>query len=230
MSSSLLALSPSSFAPGSLWASLLTWLHDDRRPLLAALGFMPIASLSLALMNVLPLHHAMRWLVLPAVLGLAFTCARAPRLRRLATHGLLAGMVATAVYDLSRLTLVLAGVWGDFIPVIGRMALCDASAHWAWGYLWRFFLNGGLMGVACAMLPIRGGRMGAAFGVAICLGLFATLRLCPSAQQVMFTLTPTTCAAALIGHLEFGAVLGRLLAVWDRGSASMAVTPALGGL
>ena len=99
--------------------------------------------------------------------------------------GLAAGIVATGVYDLFRLTLVLAGAWTDFIPRLGQMALGDPAASPLWGYLWRYVYDGGAMGVTFAMLGRRGMGEGLAFGVAICLCLFATLALAPGAQAAL---------------------------------------------
>ena len=181
------------------------------RWLFVALGFVPIGALCFALFGWVPLHLSARFLVLPSLvlaiaLGLKF-----PHWGRLALLGFAAGVVATAVYDITRLLLVYVDIWPDFIPPIGRLAMLDADAHPFWGYLWRFVGNGGGMGLAFAMLPWRGTRAGMAYGVLICLCLFATLLLAPGAQARLFPLTWVTAAAAMIGHLDYGAVLGYLL-------------------
>jgi len=181
------------------------------RALFALLGFTPIGSLCLALFGAVPLPLSALFLVLPAS-GLAITLGiRNPRLGQLAAQGLIAGIVATAVYDLLRLSFVLTGTWGDFIPVIGRMVLQDASAAPVWGYLWRYLGNGGAMGITFALLPWRGMRAGMVYGTAICCCLFGTLILAPGAQTALFHLTPVTATTALIGHLLYGATLGWLL-------------------
>ncbi len=100
------------------------------------------------------------------------------------------------------------------IPAIGRMALLDQAASPVWGYLWRFVCNGGAMGIAYAMLPWHGTRSGMVFGTAVCLCLFVTLLLAPGAQETMFPLTGATAIAALIGHLDYGLVLGYLTKTW----------------
>jgi hypothetical protein len=139
---------------------------------------------------------------------------RHPAWGRRALLGLVAGMVATGIYDLLRLGLAGAGLWGDPIPSIGRMALADPDAHPFWGYLWRFVGNGGGMGLAFAMLPWRGVRLGIAYGSSICLGLLGLLAAWPEAQLHFFPLTPVTAAGAMAGHWVYGAVLGGLTARW----------------
>jgi len=126
--------------------------------------------------------------------------------------GYCAGFVATGIYDLLRLALMLLGLWADPIPNIGRVLLNDPSASWLWGYAWRFLGNGAGMGLTYAMLPWRGVRSGIIYGSAICLGLFALLALVPAAQTHFFPLTLPTAIGAMGGHRVYGAVLGRLSA------------------
>jgi hypothetical protein len=182
--------------------------------LLAALGFVPIACLCFALFGWMSLQLSTRVVVLPAI-GLALLVGlRYPTLGSIALQGLVVGMLATAIYDLVRLTFVLAGAWNDFIPVIGRLALGDPQASPLWGYLWRYLGDGGAMGVTFVLLPWRGLRAGLIFGALICCCLFATLLLAPTAQQVLFPLSPITAAAALLGHLIYGGFLGWYLPAW----------------
>ena len=186
------------------------------RLLLAALGFAPIGALCMALFGVMPLHHSARFVVLPAV-ALALVIAwRHPRWGRVALVGFVAGLLATAFYDVTRLALVWVGVWPDFIPPIGRLALDDPQAHPVWGYLWRFLGNGGGMAVTFALLPWRGVRAGMAYGAFICLCLYATLLFAPGAQERLFPLNWATAAAAMIGHLDYGFALGWLLKRWEK--------------
>jgi hypothetical protein len=181
---------------------------------LAAIGFVPIACLCLALFGWLSLEQSTRLLVLPAA-GLAvLLCLHYPGLGRLALQGLVVGMLATAVYDTVRLAFVAAGAWNDFIPAIGRLALGDMRAAAFWGYLWRYLGDGGAMGITFALLPWRGVRAGLIFGALICGCLFATLLLAPGAQQVLFRLSPLTAGAALAGHLIYGGFLGWRLPAW----------------
>jgi len=176
-------------------------------------GFVPVSSISANLWQWMPLHIAAKYVVLPlallsVLLGLSFqNCGR------LALAGLGAGIVATAGYDLSRLAFVQMGLWEDFIPQLGRLAWNDPQAHWSWGYLWRFLGNGGAMGVAFAMLPCRGVRAGTIYGVLVCMGLFITQILCST--EALFPMTVPNMLMALIGHLEYGAILGKLSKRWD---------------
>lgn len=195
---------------------------------LAALGFVPIGALCLALFGVVPLHLSARFVVLPAVAVTALLAWRSPPWGRLALLGFFAGVVATGAYDVTRLTLVWCGVWPDFIPPIGQLALADQHAHPVWGYLWRFIGNGGGMGLTFALLPWRGARWGMGYGALICVCLYATLLFAPGAQAKLFPLTWSTAAAGMIGHLDYGAVLGWLVGRWAPWSVSTVIASATG--
>jgi hypothetical protein len=182
--------------------------------LFAALGYAPIGAMCISLFGILPLHLGTRYLVLPAAAACIVLAVVSPYWGRRALAGFLAGVVATAAYDATRLSLVWAGVWPDFIPPIGRLALMDQAASPVWGYAWRFLGNGGGMGLTFAMLPFRGSKQGMLYGAFICCCLYLTLILAPHAQDTMFRLTPLTAAAAMIGHLDYGGVLGWLLNRW----------------
>jgi hypothetical protein len=184
------------------------------RVIYLALGFTAITSLAFAYAEALPLPRGLRFVVLPAAAVLLVLSAIHPAWGRRALLGLVAGVIATGVYDLLRLGLVWAGFWGDPIPGIGRLALADPSANAAWGYVWRFVGNGGGMGMAFAMLPWRGVRSGILYGTTICLGLLGLLYVFPIAQVHFFPLTPLTAAGAMAGHWVYGAVLGALTARW----------------
>jgi hypothetical protein len=199
------------------------------RLLFAVFGFIPIVSLAVALLGWVPLYLSANLLVVPVIplvigLGVAY-----PEWGRPALLGFLAGVVATAAYDATRLVLVWVGLWPDFIPAIGQMAMLDHAAHPAWGYLWRFVGNGGGMGLTFAMLVTgalrlgpAGKRLGMAYGAFICCCLYATLILAPQAQAQLFPLNPATVVFAMIGHLDFGLVLGYLLARWLREAPQVA--------
>jgi hypothetical protein len=174
----------------------------------ALYGFLPIACLSLALQGLAPLRLMAELLILPATgaaLGVGVT-----RIRwgREAAAGLVSGIAAVAVYDAVRLAFVYGGAMPDPIPALGRMALGDPGASWVWGYAWRFVWNGGAMGIAFAMLPLRGPRAGAGFGLFVCGGLFATLAVSAEAQARFLELTPANVTIAIAGHLVYGGVLG----------------------
>ena len=184
------------------------------RVLYLAFGYTAITSLAFAYAEALPLPRGLRFAVVPAAGVLLVLSAIHPAWGRRALLGLVAGIIATGIYDMLRLGLVLAGFWGDPIPGIGRLALADPNANAAWGYVWRFVGNGGGMGMAFAMLPWRGVRSGLLYGTAICLGLLGLLYFFPIAQVHFFPLTPLTAAGAMAGHWVYGAVLGALTARW----------------
>jgi hypothetical protein len=184
------------------------------RVLYLALGFAAITSLGVALAGFVPLPYGLRYAVVPAVAVMVLLSLRYPAWGKRALIGLVAGMIATGIYDILRIGLLFAGLWGDPIPSIGRLALADPDADPIWGYVWRFVGNGGGMGLAFAMLPWRGVRLGIAYGSAICLGLVGLLHFWPVSQQHFFALTPLTAAGGMAGHWVYGAVLGWLTARW----------------
>jgi hypothetical protein len=179
-----------------------------------ALGFAAITSLGVALAGMVPLPYGLRYAVVPAVAIMVLLSLRYPGWGKRALIGLVAGMIATGIYDILRIGLMFAGLWGDPIPSIGRLALADPNAEWYWGYVWRFVGNGGGMGLAFAMLPWRGVRLGIAYGTTICLGLVGLLYFWPVSQAHFFALTPPTAAGGMAGHWVYGAVLGWLTARW----------------
>ena len=179
-----------------------------------AFGFFAITSLGAALAGLVPLPYLFRFAVIPAYAIMALIGLCYPAWGRRALLGLLAGIIATGVYDILRIGLMFAGLWGDPIPSIGRLATGDPDIAWYWGYVWRFVGNGGGMGIAFAMLPWRGVKLGIAYGTAVCLGLVAILYYFPVAQVHFFALTPPTAAGGMAGHWIYGAVLGWLTARW----------------
>jgi hypothetical protein len=184
------------------------------RAVYVAFGFAAITSLGVALAGLVPLPYGFHYVVIPGFAIMILLGIRYPAWGKRALLGLLAGMIATGVYDLLRIGLMFAGLWGDPIPSIGRLALNDPNTQWYWGYVWRFIGNGGGMGVAFAMLPWRGVKLGIAYGTAVCLGLVALLYFFPVAQLHFFALTPPTAAGGMAGHWVYGAVLGGLTARW----------------
>jgi hypothetical protein len=184
------------------------------RVIYLGLGFAAITALAFAYAEALPLPYGMRFAVLPAAGVLLLLSMRYPSWGRRALLGWVAGVIATGIYDLLRLGLVEAGLWGDPIPGIGRLALSDPDASYLWGYVWRFAGNGGGMGIAYAMLPWRGVRSGILYGTAIVSGLVVLLAVWPIAQVHFFALTPATAAGGVAGHWIYGSVLGWLTARW----------------
>jgi hypothetical protein len=184
------------------------------RLLYLAFGFAAITSLGVALAGAVPLPYGFHYAVIPAYTVMLLVGLRYPAWGKRALIGLVAGMIATGIYDILRLGLMLAGLWGDPIPSIGQLALNDPDAPWYWGYVWRFVGNGGGMGLAFAMLPWRGVKLGIAYGSAICMGLVVLLYFWPVSQEHFFALTPATAAGGMAGHWVYGAVLGWLTARW----------------
>lgn len=184
------------------------------RAALMVLGWVPIGALCLALFGVMPLDWSARVLVLPAGVVAIAVGWRFPEWGRPALVGFAAGVVATAAYDVTRVGLVWVGVWPDFIPPIGKLALADVNAHPFWGYLWRFVGNGGGMGLTFALLPWRGVRAGLVYGAVVCVCLYVTLLFGPGVQERLFPLTAVTAMAAMVGHLDYGGVLGFLVSRW----------------
>ena len=185
------------------------------RLVLTLLGFVPIASLCMALFQFVSLHSTLMLLILPSLIIASMVAMRYPMLGLEALLGLTAGMVATGLYDLVRLGFIVGGMWRDFIPLIGRMALDTPDASPLWGYLWRYIGNGGAMGMTFMMLHWRGAGTGMLYGTAICCCLFGTLLWVLDAQVLLFRLTPLSVLGALTGHLVYGAVLGGLTHLMD---------------
>jgi hypothetical protein len=179
-----------------------------------AFGFAAITSLGVALTGAVPLPYGFHYAVIPAYGIMVLLGLRYPAWGKRALIGLVAGMIATGIYDILRIGLMFAGLWGDPIPSIGQLALNDPDTAWYWGYVWRFVGNGGGMGVAFAMLPWRGVKLGIAYGSSICLGLVGLLYFWPESQLHFFALTPLTAAGGMAGHWVYGAVLGFLTARW----------------
>jgi hypothetical protein len=184
------------------------------RLLYLAFGFAAITSLGVALAGAVPLPYGFHYAVIPAYTVMVLLGLRYPAWGKRALIGLVAGMIATGIYDILRLGLMLGGLWGDPIPSIGQLALNDPNADWYWGYVWRFVGNGGGMGLAFAMLPWRGVKLGIAYGSTICMGLVVLLYFWPESQEHFFALTPATAAGGMAGHWVYGAVLGWLTARW----------------
>lgn len=179
-------------------------------------GFFPIALLATALMGIAPLHGSV-FLLFPVLAGAVAIGVESPKHAKMALKGILAGMVATFIYDATRMPFVWLECWPDFIPKIGAALWNSSEGDWLSGYLWRYLGNGGGMGLAFTMIApwvasridVRKGAI--LYGTAIWCCLLGTLFLCPDAHRMMFDLTPLSFAASLIGHLVYGAVLGLII-------------------
>ncbi len=188
------------------------------RAAVAAVGFLPIAALALALGGWVSLQVTALWVLLPVWLGMATLAAVRPPWGKVLALVLVAGMTATLFYDLARLALTHFGGLSDGIPNIGRLLLADMNAptNEAFGlaYLYRYVGDGGGLALAYAMGRRYGVGSGMAYGATICLCLWGTLVVFPTAQALLFPLTAFALFMTMAGHLIFGAVLGGLLARW----------------
>ena len=191
------------------------------RMIFLIVGFVPIASLSGAIFEIIPLHISFKYVVLPAyglaiIVGIAYW-----NVGRLALLGLIAGIIAVTLYDMTRWPWVIMGLWGDFIPNIGGWMFDNSESDWVWGYLWRYIGNGGGMGMAFFMgysliRPLaRRPMSGTLYGLAVFSCLMGTLLLAPRAQEMLFTPSLLSVTMGTIGHIVFGSVLGYLAIRWE---------------
>ncbi len=180
----------------------------------AVVGFTPIATLALSLLEIAPMHRAAPATITAATTFGLYLAVLVPAARPLVLRGLAAGLGAVLLYDGTRLPFVIIGGWPDFIPRIGSWLLDDPEAHWSIGYLWRYLGNGAGMGLAFTVLAPRvvdrlDPRVaGVGFGISVWTGLLTVLALSPNGQDKMFQLTPATFALSLLGHVVYGGVLG----------------------
>jgi hypothetical protein len=180
-----------------------------------ALGFAPIASLSLSTFNLVPLYVSGPAIVLPAIAGIVALGLMFRQYSRVLVRGFLLGLTAVFLYDLTcRFPFMAIGVWHDFIPKIGNYLLHREHVHWTVGYLWRYVGNGGGMGLAFyAVYPLLKGRVqamkaGLVYGVGIFCCLLITIYLSPSGRTYLFDPTPLTATLGLLGHVVYGFTLG----------------------
>jgi len=182
-----------------------------------AIGFAPITALAISLMGWLPLSISAPILVGPAaalglLLGVIF-----PRYGGLALKGFGIGVVAVTCYDGLRLPFILLGIWGDFIPNIGKWLLASSQPNWWVGYLYRYVGDGGGMGMAFVVAytllqpRVRCWLAATGFGIAVWGCLMVTLLLAPDGQALMFRLTPVSFTLSLLGHVVYGAAIGAML-------------------
>lgn len=171
-------------------------------------GFSPVLCISLAGLDVIPLHRSGPFVMLPLCLAAVVIGLVRREVGATALQGLVSGIIAVTLYDALRLSFVFAGLWHDFIPGIGKLLLHNPRAHWIVGYAWRFILNGGGLGIPFVMLSWKGWKAGIGYGIFVCACLFATLAFSEHAQNILFKLTPLSVAMALAGHLVYGAALG----------------------
>jgi hypothetical protein len=187
-------------------------------PFLALAGLSSGIALMLAILFDVSLPLTLALLIaLALAVGWARWAASGPLvrlfLRRQLLAGLVAGVVATAAYDLTRLLLYAAGGLVFFpleaLRIFGELLLgADASAFATWvaGGLYHEF-NGITFAIAYALLA--GGRPWMT-GVAWALGLeLAMVSLYPSWLDLDAVL-PEFLGLSLTGHLAYGAAVGAI--------------------
>ena len=187
---------------------------------LAAAGATPVTLIAASTFGV-GLRAAAVHVALPAVAVVAVVAVRHRPAAALVGQAVVAGVSATALYDLSRFAFLALGVVDrDPIPHIGVELGLDPPV--VVGYLWRYLGNGTGLALAFLALGFRGRAAGVAYGLAVCGGLLVTLVVSPHGQDLLFPLGPGTVVMATTGHALFGAVLGAR-------SARLAAASALAG-
>jgi hypothetical protein len=201
----ILQSGPGHRVPADIDGAPLTW---PGRFVLALAGVLPVALVALAAFG-LGLRDLATTLLVPVLVVSMFVAGTSRPACRLVTHAIVAGIAATALYDLFRFSLLGLGViHRDPIPHIG--AALGMEPAWLFGYLWRYIGDGGGLAVAFCVLGFRGLRNGVVFGLAVCAGLLLTLAVSPYGQEMLFPLNVNTVAMATVGHIIYGSVLGAI--------------------
>jgi hypothetical protein len=179
------------------------------RLVVAGVGFVPVTLIAATAFGVSDLRWLAVHVLLPALVVVSVIARRDRSIAADVRGALVAGMAATAFYDMYRFAFLALGlVPTDPIPHIGRALGLEPA--WMFGYLWRYGGNGGGLAVAFVLLGFRGARAGIAYGLFVCGGLLVTLIASPHGQEMLFPLTGPTIVMAVGGHIIFGAVLGWL--------------------
>ncbi|MEM9616146.1 MAG: hypothetical protein AAF962_00670 [Actinomycetota bacterium] len=177
---------------------------------LAAVGPVPVTLVGLSTFGWFSFPRLAIVAIPPAVLLLVIVLRTDRAARRPATHALIAGLIATFLYDLLRWSFLLLG-WMDRDPIPHLGTALGLEPGWVFGYLWRFVGNGGGLALTFVALGAGGRRLGAVYGLAVCSGLLAVLVWAPNGQADLFPLTGATLVVAVGGHLTYGVVLGTLV-------------------
>ncbi|MFC0626019.1 hypothetical protein [Kribbella deserti] len=190
---------------------------------LFAAGAMPVLSIPLHVAGLLQLRVAALILVIPLAMVTVLLIRAGSREANWAGRGLLAGLVAVAMYDAVRMPMVWTGIWPDFIPALGGWITGAGGENASVGYLWRYLGDGGGIGMAyfvfCAAVyslrPTWVSRrpllLSVSYGVFIWTGLVGTVAVLPRGEEMMFSLTPASLGLSLLGHLIYGMTLGLFL-------------------
>jgi hypothetical protein len=181
-------------------------------------GFLPVTAIVIHCLGLLPLRMNLHLLILPAAMLLCCLSLREQKLGRIAVRGWISGVIAVALYDLSRVPFIVNG-WTDFIPKIGGWLNETGEPDALTGYLWRYIGNGGGLGISFFMFLYLTGKKkalivnGLIYGLFVFSSLIFVLRFFPEAQDMMFRITLFSFAGSLLGHIVYGVTLG-LLAVY----------------
>jgi hypothetical protein len=200
---------------------------SQRKPAPGAAGFalaglLPVSSIALHCAGIISIVNCLFFLVIPAFVLAFITSSINTRILKLAMLGWISGIVAVALYDLSRIPFILAG-WTDFIPHISHWLSPGNDHPYLIGYTWRYAGNGGGLGIVFFLLADHFGwrkyivSSGVTFGLIVFTCLVALLVIFPDAQNMMFRITPVSFFGGLTGHIVYGYVLGALHKKWSRG-------------
>ena len=207
-----MALPLSAPTPDWIVASPAAWRDGEagrragRAVALAAAGVTPVSLIAASTFGV-GLRAAALAVLLPALVLVAVLAAGDRPTADVVRRAVVAGVSATAFYDVSRFAFLAVGVVDrDPIPHIGvELGLAPPALF---GYLWRYLGNGAGLALAFLALGLRGRTAGVLYGLAVCAGLLLTLALSPHGEEMLFPLGPGTVLMATVGHVLFGAVLG----------------------
>jgi hypothetical protein len=187
--------------------------------LYVACGALPVSVIPVSVLGLLTMHQAAIYLVAPAVVAAVLIMTLRLEPIGWVANGFRAGLCAVAAYDAVRIPFVIAGIWPDFFGRLGQAIINGDHKNLVVGYLWRYFGDGGGIGVAwfvtVALLwrffgPVVAHHPVAAsvgFGVFIWSGLIFTVGVLPQGYT-LFRLNPMNFMLSLIGHLVYGFVLG----------------------
>ncbi|MGH3924551.1 MAG: hypothetical protein ACRDTT_17110 [Pseudonocardiaceae bacterium] len=202
-------------ATRAMLTAMFPWLADSSqrtgRLVLAGAGFVPVSLVAVSCFGLFGLRDMALYVLLPALLLTAVCLARWRPSRDIVAQGLLAGLVATAMFDLLRFGFLWLGLTeGDPIPHIGEALRLQPA--WLAGYVWRYLGNGTGLAVAFVALGLRGMRTGVLYGLFVCAGLLVTLLVSPLGEELLYPLSAPSIVMFTGGHLVYGAVLGSLVA------------------
>ena len=188
------------------------WIADGERRIeriaLIPIGFLPVTLIAASTFGV-ALRPLAIVLLLPALGALVAVMVRCRTTRSLVLTAVVAGVVATSVYDVLRFSFLGLG-WMDHDPIPHIGTALGLRPAWVFGYLWRYLGNGSGAAVAFFALGWRGVKAGILFGLFVCAGLLAVLAVSPRGQEMLFPLNAATVMMATLGHILYGTVLGAL--------------------